>query len=240
VTTVALVAVATVLGGCSFASQGDNLVNGKQQFVAKCGSCHQLSRANTTGVVGPNLDEAFQRARKDGFGQDTFQGIVHHQILYPAIRQQHDPVTGKLLPLMPGKLVTGDDAGDVAAYVASAAGKPGKDTGALAAVGAAQAKGTAEEKNGELSIPADPSGALSYTFKDAQAKPGAVTVKSQNKSSVDHDISIQGNGVDEQGNVVKDGGTSEVKVTLKPGEYTFYCSVPGHREGGMEGKLTVK
>jgi uncharacterized cupredoxin-like copper-binding protein len=67
-----------------------------------------------------------------------------------------------------------------------------------------------------------------------------VTVKSLNKSSVDHDISIEGNGVDENGEVVKDGGTSEVQVDLKPGEYTFYCSVPGHREGGMEGKLTVK
>jgi plastocyanin len=242
-TTFALVAVAaaaTALGGCSLTNHGDNLVNGKQQFVAKCGSCHELARASTTGVVGPNLDEAFQRARKDGFGQDTFQGIVHHQILYPAIRQQHDPVTGKLLPLMPAKLVTGGDASDVAAYVASAAAKPGKDTGALASIGAAQAKGTAQEKNGELDIPADPSGALSYTFANAAAKPGAVTIKSLNKSSIDHDISIEGNGVNQQGNRVKDGGTSEVKVTLKPGEYTFYCSVPGHREGGMEGKLTVK
>ena len=242
-TTFALLAAAAAamsLGGCSLTSQGDNLVNGKQQFVAKCGSCHTLARANTTGVVGPNLDEAFQRAREDGFGQDTFQGIVHRQILHPAIRQQHDPVTGKLLPLMPAALVTGNDASDVAAYVASAAAERGKDTGALAAIGAAQAKGTAQEKNGQLDIPADPSGALAYTFANAAAKPGPVTIKSLNKSSIDHDISIEGNGVNQQGNVVKDGGTSEVKVTLKPGEYTFYCSVPGHREGGMEGKLTVK
>src|SRR5690349_13929159 len=123
-TTIALLAVvaaAAILSGCSLTNHGDNLVNGKQQFVAKCGSCHTLARANTTGVVGPNLDEAFQRARKDGFGQDTFAGLVHHQILYPAIRPQHDPVTGKLLPLMPAKVVEGDDASDVAAYVASAA-----------------------------------------------------------------------------------------------------------------------
>jgi uncharacterized cupredoxin-like copper-binding protein len=67
-----------------------------------------------------------------------------------------------------------------------------------------------------------------------------VTIKSVNKASIDHDISIEGNGVDEHGQIVKDGGTSEVKVDLKAGDYTFYCSVPGHREGGMEGKLTVK
>jgi plastocyanin len=237
---VALVGAAALLGGCSVASQGTNVVNGKQQFVAKCGSCHTLARANTTGVVGPNLDEAFQRARVDGFGQDTFQGLVHRQIEQPARRPQHDPVTGKELPLMPANLVTGASAEDVAAYVASAAGKGGKDTGALAQVGAAQAKGTAEEKNGVLDIPADPSGALAYKFADADAQAGAVTINSKNDSSTNHDISIEGNGVDEHGKVVNNGGVSTVKVTLKPGSYTFYCSVPGHREGGMEGKLTVK
>jgi plastocyanin len=237
---VAALAATAGLTGCSLSSSCANVVNGKEKFVAKCGACHVLARANSTGVVGPNLDEAFQRARQDGFGQDTFEGLVHRQILQPAILPQHDPVTGKELPLMPAKLVTGDDARDVAAYVASAAAKSGKDTGALAQIGAAQATGTAEEKNGELDIPADPSGALAYKFADANAQAGAVTIKSQNDSSVNHDISIGGNGVDENGQVVNNGGVSEVKVTLKPGEYTFYCSVPGHREGGMEGKLTVK
>ena len=64
--------------------------------------------------------------------------------------------------------------------------------------------------------------------------------RSPNDASIDHDISIEGNGLDEHGPVVKNGGVSEVKVTLKPGEYTFYCSVQGHREAGMEGTLTVK
>jgi plastocyanin len=237
---VALLAASAVLSGCELTDSGTNEVKGKQLFVQKCGACHVLARAGTTGVVGPNLDEAFQRARQDGFGQDTFQGVVHRQILQPAIRPQHDPETGKELPLMPAKLVTGDDAEDVAAYVASAAGKAGKDTGALAQVGAAQAKGTAEEKGGVITIPADPSGSLAYEFADAEGQPGPVTLRSPNESSIDHDISIEGNGLDENGEVVKNGGVSEVKVDLKPGEYTFYCSVPGHREGGMEGKLTVK
>ena len=117
---------------------------------------------------------------------------MHRQILQPAILPQHDPVTGKELPLMPAKLVTGEDARDVAAYVASAAAQPGKDTGALAQVGGGKAKGTATEKNGELDIPADPSGALAYTFANATAKPGQVTIKSQNKASIDHDIVDRG------------------------------------------------
>jgi plastocyanin len=237
---VALLAASTVLGGCELADSGTNVVHGKQLFVQKCGSCHVLARAGTTGVAGPNLDEAFQRARQDGFGQDTFEGLVHQQILQPGLRPQRDPETGKEGAKMPANLVSGDDAQDVAAYVAEAAGKAGKDTGTLAQVGAAQAKGTAEEKNGEITIPADPSGSLAYQFADAEGKPGQVTLRSPNESSIDHDISIEGNGLDEHGEVVKNGGVSEIKVDLKPGDYTFYCSVPGHREGGMEGKLTVK
>ena len=66
--------------------------------MANCGSCHVLARAGATGVIGPNLDEAFQRARKDGFGESTFEGIVHAQILNPALNPQIDPVTRQQLP----------------------------------------------------------------------------------------------------------------------------------------------
>jgi uncharacterized cupredoxin-like copper-binding protein len=238
---VVLVAAAAVLGGCQLTDTGTNLVNGKQLFVAKCGSCHVLARAGTKGPVGPNLDEAFVRAREDGFGQDTFEGVVHRQILHPAIRPQHDPQNPeKQLPLMPADLVTGEDAEDVAAYVASAAGKPGKDTGELAQVGAAEAKGTAKEKDGTLTIPVNPDASTAYKFADAQASAGQVTIRSPNDSTTDHDIAIEGNGVNEKGETVKDGGVSEFQVTLKPGKYTFFCSVDGHREAGMEGTLTVK
>src|SRR5215217_2181406 len=149
------VGVATLIAGCGITDRGDNVVNGKQLFVAKCGSCHILNRAGTKGVTGPNLDQAFARARQDGFGDSTFEGIVHRQILQPARRPQVDPETGKQVQ-MPPKLVKGEDARDVAAYVASAVSKGGKDQGALAQVGAAQAKGTAKEKDGKLTIPADP------------------------------------------------------------------------------------
>jgi len=234
--------VALVIGisGCQLVDDGDNLVAGKQVFVQKCGSCHTLNRAGTTGVTGPNLDEAFQQARKDGFGESTFRGMVHRQIEIPARNPQMDPDTGKVLPLMPANLVTGDDAEDVAAYVASAVAKGGEDTGQLAQVGAATAEGTAEAENGRLEIPADPGGALAYVFADAIAQPGALDITSPNESSVPHNIALEGQGVNEVGEVVQDGGVSEISADVVQGEYQFFCTVPGHREAGMEGTLTVE
>jgi plastocyanin len=235
------VAVALVaLSGCGVADSGDNLVAGKTQFVAKCGACHILKRAGTTGVTGPNLDEAFRDARSSGFGESTFRGIVHRQILQPAKSKQVDPLTGKETVAMPAKLVTGEDAEDVAAYVAKAVSRSGEDTGQLAAVGVKKSNAVAKPKGGKLEIPADPSGALAYLFASAEAPAGSIEIDTPNKSSVDHNIAIEGNGVDEKGPVVKNGAVSKVQVDLKAGDYTFYCSVPGHRQGGMEGKLTVK
>ena len=239
----AIAAAAALLvgaSGCELKDDGDNLVAGKQNFVAKCGSCHVLKRAGTTGVTGPNLDEAFQRARADGFGQSTFKGVVHRQILQPARTAQTDPKTGKPGAAMPAKIFTGEDAEDVAAYVASAVSKSGEDKGQLAAVGVKRSNEVAKAEGGKLTIPADPSGGLAYTFGSAEAPAGPLEIDSENKSSVDHNIALEGNGVSEVGEVVKNGGVSKVTADVKPGEYTFFCSVPGHRQGGMEGKLTVK
>ncbi len=240
-TSAALVAAGLTLGGCSLADDGqNNLVNGKEQFVQKCGSCHALERAGTTGISGPDLDEAFATARKEGFGQSTFEGVVYGQIKQPNLDTQIDPKTGKELALMPANLVTGDDARDVAAYVAMAAARGGEDSGQLADVGATKAEGTAKAKGGKLEIAADPKGSLAFVFAAATAPAGALELTSPNESSVPHNIAIEGNGVDEVGPVVQDGGVSDVKANLKRGTYAFYCSVPGHREGGMEGKLTVE
>jgi uncharacterized cupredoxin-like copper-binding protein len=234
--TVALLA----LSGCNLADSGDNLVAGKTQFVAKCGACHVLKRAGTTGVTGPNLDEAFQDARSSGFGESTFRGIVHRQILQPAKSAQTDLATGKPGAEMPAKLVTGEDAEDVAAYVASAVARSGEDPGQLGQAGVKRSTAAAKAEGGKLEIPADPSGALAYAFASAEAPAGSLEIDSPNKSAVDHNIAVEGSGIDEKGPVVKNGAVSKVNVDLKAGDYTFYCSVPGHREGGMEGKLTVK
>ncbi len=236
----AAAALLVAVSGCELEDSGDNLVAGKKNFVAKCGSCHTLKRAGTSGVTGPNLDEAFQQARQAGFGESTFQGVVDRQIVQPAKSSQIDPVTGKDTAKMPAKLVTGQDARDVAAYVAGAVARPGEDSGQLAQVSVKRSNAAAKAKGGKLEIPADPNGGLAFTFGAAEAPAGALEIDTPNKSSVDHNIALEGNAVNEQGPVVKGGAVSTIKVDLKPGEYTFFCSVPGHRQGGMEGKLTVK
>lgn len=81
---------------------------------------------------------------------------------------------------------------------------------------------------------------LSYNKKTLKAHTGKVTIKMTNPSSVFmHNIAVKGHGVKVKGKVVGKGGTSTVSVKLKPGTYTFYCTVPGHEAGGMKGKLVV-
>ena len=92
----------------------------------------------------------------------------------------------------------------------------------------------------KLSVSADPSGALKFTKSSLSAKAGAVTIQMSNPSSLEHGVSIEGNGVDAEGTVVGNGGTATVSANLKPGTYTFYCPVDSHRQQGMQGTLTVK
>ena len=90
----------------------------------------------------------------------------------------------------------------------------------------------------DFSAPAD--GTLKFDQADATAKAGTVTVNFANPSQVPHAVEIEGNGVEEETEEVTDGDAAPIEVDLKPGSYTFYCPVPGHREAGMEGTLTVE
>jgi mono/diheme cytochrome c family protein len=90
--------------------EGANTGNGKELFVQNCASCHTLADAGTAANVGPNLDTALGWSCKQGFAEDTLYSVVLGQIDLAA-------------PPMPADIVTGQDAVDVAAYVASVAGK---------------------------------------------------------------------------------------------------------------------
>jgi plastocyanin len=91
----------------------------------------------------------------------------------------------------------------------------------------------------QLALSAPASGALKFDKSKLTAKAGKVTITMTNQSSVPHDIAIKG-GASGQGNVVTSGGKSVVTLDLKPGKYTFYCSVDGHEAAGMNGELDVQ
>jgi mono/diheme cytochrome c family protein len=219
------------LSACGAKDPQADVVAGKKLFVSKCGSCHTLGRAGTKGTAGPNLDEAFQRSLSEGFGTTAVRGVVYKQILFPNRNKSTNGIK------MPAKLVSGDSAHDVAAYVAEVSARGGKDTGLLATAVKAAGGGTATEKSGVISIPADPGGQLAFTASKADGTAGPATIEMPNQSGTNHDIVIDGLG---KGPVVSKG-VSSFKATLAAGKtYTYYCSVPGHRQAGMQGTLTVK
>ena len=118
----------------------------------------------------------------------------------------------------------------------------GDDTGTTAAESSSTNSTTTAGGSGEtVTFEADPSGQLAYTETDVTAKAGNATIEFNNPASIGHDVVIE----DESGNeiaktdVITDS-TTTTTADLQPGTYTFYCSVPGHREAGMEGTLTVR
>ena len=121
----AILALTAVLGGTALAASGcgvqsgvaasgqANLANGKTLFTSTCGGCHTLADAGTKGVIGPNLDDAYLQPRMSGFNDTSFEALVREQI------QLGFPLASPT-PMPPG-LLSGQNAQDVAAYVASVA-----------------------------------------------------------------------------------------------------------------------
>jgi uncharacterized cupredoxin-like copper-binding protein len=101
--------------------------------------------------------------------------------------------------------------------------------------------GASSSATGErLDLKAGPGSKLAFDKKTLQAKAGKVTIVMSNPSELSHSVAIEGGGVNAAGEVVGPGGTSTASADLKPGTYTFFCTVPGHRGAGMQGTLTVK
>jgi mono/diheme cytochrome c family protein len=109
---VPVLALSLLAAGCGTGGIADTHADqtaGKKTFIQQCGSCHTLQDAGTQGKIGPNLDDAFASSRKQGFEESTFRNVVLEQIRIAE-------------PPMPKNIVTGQDAQNVAAYVAAVAG----------------------------------------------------------------------------------------------------------------------
>lgn len=116
----AVLATAVLASGCGsgtgVAPASDvDLANGQKKFQVTCGGCHTLAAAGSKGTIGPDLDAAYEQPAMDGFDRTSFEATVRQQIELGAPDSQ---------PPMPAELLTGQDAKDVAAYVAAVAANP--------------------------------------------------------------------------------------------------------------------
>ena len=90
-----------------------------------------------------------------------------------------------------------------------------------------------------VALQANPSGLLSYNTKQVSAKAGSVTINFTNAAPLEHNVTIAEGSKVLGATPTFTGGSRTLTLTLKPGTYTFYCTVPGHRQSGMEGTLSV-
>jgi len=110
-----LAVLALIAAGCGGESttgrEGADVAKGEELFVSGCGTCHTLADAGTKGQVGPNLDDAFGFDREQCFDDSSFFDVTLSQIEIPS----RDGA-------MPPDIYKGQDAVNVAAYVARVAG----------------------------------------------------------------------------------------------------------------------
>jgi cbb3-type cytochrome c oxidase subunit III len=128
----ALLAAGCGTGGVASAGERPDTGNGQKLFSASCGACHKLQAAGTTGTIGPNLDNAFAESIAEGYPQSSIENLVLDQIRLGS-GSVATYTTNKKFTVqtpMPANIVKGQDAIDVAAYVASVAGQGGFTTSA--------------------------------------------------------------------------------------------------------------
>jgi plastocyanin len=145
--------------------------------------------------------------------------------------------TAALVALLVAGSGCGSSSGGTSSATAPSTGGISSDLSSAASSATSAVSSAGEGHVVEIDVAAS---GLSFVTSTASASAGPVVIRSKNPQSVGHDIAIRGNGVDEKGDIVSDGGVSMITIAdLRPGTYTFYCSVAGHEEAGMNGTLTV-
>jgi plastocyanin/mono/diheme cytochrome c family protein len=232
--------------------------NGRELFGEHCGVCHTLSAANAVGKVGPNLDLL-----------KPSEAIVLHTIANGCLPNAPPAESSEIClgeGVMPGGVVQGRQAQDVAEFVARVTGGA-LGTGSSSASGASSTGSSSSSSSSSststsstttsasstsataptgkaqtINIAASPAGLLKFTMSSLTAKAGKVTFVFTNKSPLAHNLTIQQgtNGKILGATPTFVGGARSLTVTLPAGMYTYFCSVPGHRQAGMLGMLMVK
>ena len=140
-----------------------------------------------------------------------------------------------------GLLACGGGSGSSSSTSSSSGGGYGGGYGSSTKAKTTAAAAAPAAGGATVALAADESSGLTFDKKTATAKAGNVTLTLTNPAanSSPHAIAIEGHGVAKAGQTASPGGRSTISLDLKPGKYTFYCPVDGHRAAGMEGTLTV-
>jgi plastocyanin len=129
-----------------------------------------------------------------------------------------------------------DDTGDTGAETTAESTESGGE-----ATGGGEAEGGTAGSASVIDFETPEGSELAYTTTEATAKAGTNTINFTNVQATPHDVAIEDEGGKEVGKTeVISEDSASAKVKLEPGTYTFFCTIPGHREAGMEGTLTVK
>jgi plastocyanin len=123
--------------------------------------------------------------------------------------------------------------------VTTSASAPASTAPASGAPAAAATPAPAKPGATTLKLAANPGGLLSFDTKALSTRAGKVTIAFTNSSPVEHNVTVAQGSTVLAATPTFTGGSKTVSINLKPGTYTFYCSVPGHRQAGMEGTLKV-
>jgi plastocyanin/cytochrome c551/c552 len=209
--------------------------SGAQIFTgAGCGACHMLAAAGTTGTTGPNLNEFL--------APDDTTEAVEEMIVDPNA-ELAEGYAANVMPTNYGQTLSKSEVHQLAEYlVATTPAKPNPASQSSSKPKPESTGGSAASGSGAgetLHLAASPT-QLAFNTRKLTSKSGKVTIAFDNPAVIEHDVAIEQNGkLIAKSALISEGSTS-VRAELKPGTYTFICTVPGHAQAGMEGTLVVK
>jgi|GEM_PF-275324 len=199
---------------------------GAQVYASSgCGTCHTLAAAGSTGKTGPNLEEFLE--------PDDTTPDVEEMIVKPNT-EIAEGYSGNVMPANYGERLSKTEVEQLALYLVATT--PAKPAAAPKGKGGATAKGA----GGTLQLAANPT-QIAYEQTQLTSKPGKVTIDFTNPAALEHDVAIEGpEGKQLAVSETIAKGKTSVSAELAAGTYHYFCTVPGHREAGMEGTLVVK